>query len=496
MRILYCCFLIFFCSVSAYPLDVLFNGSLYHEWPDEELRSFSYITKNTEPPVRGICFHEIAPPCIECWNCSVKTKTEEFFFTSDDLTDQFPEWYIEETAPGAWQLRTGDTCLSDIRSISIQGEAVSDRSLEVWISWEGIPELKKEIRRYAELHNLTIKATDVPQADSKLLAVLRGRGVPPDIIMVQSSDIAGLVSAGAVQRLDYFTTRDLLTQGKEAFTVGKKLWALPFYFDSQILLYNKNIIQLPEDMNWTLQNLEKHAQSIEGKDIIPLSWNAYSTNWLIPFQISFGKIPLINRDGTITINDQPTEKALNYILSLMDRKLLKPLERDAMISLFASGKIGMILAGSYNIPELEKLNINFGVLSFPFNQQTGRPVSPLLDFKAFAVTRRSRNTILAKRLLQYLTGIGVQQRFPPSLAKMPAETGAWEISEKLNPYWEALNKSSVRGTVIPPERAYGVYKNVMWKLLRFALSGQMQAEKVLTEGQRIVNKQMESNIYP
>jgi hypothetical protein len=43
------------------------------------------------------------------------------------------------------------------------------------------------------------------------------------------------------------------------------------------------------------------------------------------------------------------------------------------------------------------------------------------------------------------------------------------------------------GTVIPPDRVYGVYKNTMWKLLRLALSGQLSPEETLRAGQQLMD---------
>ena len=96
------------------------------------------------------------------------------------------------------------------------------------------------------------------------------------------------------------------------------------------------------------------------------------------------------------------------------------MERDAMTSLFVSGDTAMIISASYSIPHFEQLSIPFTAVPLPKNSSTGIRLSPLLDFKAFAITKRSRNTIGARRLIEFLCGIGVQQRFTEATAKLPA----------------------------------------------------------------------------
>ncbi|HAE22703.1 MAG TPA: hypothetical protein DCG47_10335, partial [Spirochaetaceae bacterium] len=46
--------------------------------------------------------------------------------------------------------------------LALYGEACSERDLEVWISWEGIPELKAEIQAWAKAAGIQVKVLDVP----------------------------------------------------------------------------------------------------------------------------------------------------------------------------------------------------------------------------------------------------------------------------------------------------------------------------------------------
>ena len=45
--------------------------------------------------------------------------------------------------------------------------------------------------------------------------------------------------------------------------------------------------------------------------------------------------------------------------------------------------------------------------------------------------------------------------------------------------------------IYPAEKAYGVYKSTMWKLIRFILTGQMSIEQTLEQGQEIIDSKLE-----
>ncbi len=404
----------------------------------------------------------------------------------NDLAEYWGESFFLEDRREIDFLFSGEL-YENISGIEFSGTPMESNELEIWLSWEGTDELKDELGRFSRHHDISIHTIEVPSPESKLISVVRARGEVPDLVMLQSSGVENLVRSRAIQNLDYIRLTDLSDKGKEAFTLEDKLWGVPFYFDTQVIFYNKDLIPRPPIGVWTLEEMESIARGIMSRDIHPIVWNAYSSNWFIPFQIAFGKERLINYDGRITMNDSPTQKALEYVIQLKSEGLLVPMERDAMDALFIAGKIGMIMSGSYAIPYFETLGLDFGVLPFPLNQETDRNLSPLLDFKAFCMTRQTRSPILARRVLQFLTGSGIQQRFCPAMAKLPARDRVLDIPGIPYGYLSILKETVNNGTVIPPQHVYRIYKNNMWKLLRFALTGRMSVEDTLQQGQTLMN---------
>jgi len=440
----------------------------------------------------GTSLLEALPLMEDIYKMEIFYESKTATLENDDICEIWGESYLVKDG-SAITLFFNNIEYRNLTKLNFSGTPMESSNLTVWLNWEGIESLKSEISYFAQIHNLEISTLTVPKPESKLIAVTSAGGKIPDLVMVKSSSIEKLVQSRSIQNLNYIKMRSILPQGENAFTLNNKTWGLPFYFDTQTIIYNKDLITSIPGKNWTLRDMENIAESLLSSNIHPMVWNAYGSNWLIPFQVSFGKENLLNNDNSITITDGPTEDALKYLIKIKKEGLLVPMERDAMDSLFISGKVGMIISGSYTIPYFESLNLNFGILPFPINQKTGIELSPLLDYKGFTLTKKSKAPILARRLLQYLLGSGIQQRFCLEYTKLPARSHILDNPKIPYGYVNILEKSINTGIVIPPDRIYSIYKNNMWKLLRFALSGKMSIKDTLQKGQILINNSMNNN---
>jgi len=446
--------------------------------------------------MRGISLAELLPPLAEAWEFRARSPSSSLLWESDELASHVDEIYLLESTSG-WRLVSPGGSLDGVTAIEISAREANEGDLEVWLSWEGVPKLKAELARWSALTGVKVKSLEVPDTRSKFLATLRGGARLPDLVMVQTSDIADLSETGALQRLDRLAPKGSLLdpKGLESFRFGTGtgigpragLWALPFYFDTQLVFYRKSKLPKPPAETWSLEELEGLAASLSSPGKPAMSWNVYSAYWLLSFALGFGKPSIADADGAVRPDDPGTAAALEWMLGLMEKGVLEPLERDAMIGRFASGETPIILSGSYSIPEFERIGLDFGVAPYPVAKKTGKAVSPLLDYKGFAVSKSTRSPISAAWLLDYLTGSGVQQRFNSALYKLPVEPGAWAKAKTTNPYYPQLSRSAAIGSIIPPGEGYSIYKNVMWKIIRFILTGAMKPAQALGEARRLID---------
>jgi ABC-type glycerol-3-phosphate transport system substrate-binding protein len=469
---------------AAWPLPVSINGVPWKTWTDAELRALTYPLPPdgaAATPRRGVSLHEILPLMQSASRLEATGARSVSVFEGESLADSLSSWYLADTASG-WQLVADGRDVAGVRSLALAGERLEDAKLQVWVSWEGVDLLKQEIARFAAQHGCSIAVLDVPQVESKLVAVIRGGGEMPDVVMVQSDYLPTLTAAKALQPLDTLSLDRVTPKGRDAFRLAGSLWAAPFSCDTQLVFYNKKIVTPPGASAWNLAALEASAERLDARGIVPFSFNAYSAYWFASFQLGFGKDSLIEKDGSIRIDDPASEKALAYLLDLQRRRLLEVLERDAMMSLFTTGRVGYILSGSYSVPEFRGLAMDVGILP--------HPMPPLLDFKGFAVTRKSRHTLLARRLIEHLCGVGAQQRFCRAVYKIPANRDAWPAIAAEDAAFSVLFESVERGVSVPPDRSYTIYKNTMWKILRLAIAGEMGVREVLAAGQQTIDAQL------
>ena len=374
----------------------------------------------------------------------------------------------------------------------ISGSLLQPRPLEVWISWEGTAALRREILQFSKLFNIPVTIQDIPSIPQKLVSYGRSGERMPDAVMLQSDHLPQYLQERLLQPMGGTLSSDIHRNGIEAFTYDGTLWAAPLYVDSHVLIYNPEILMIPDGEEVTMEEIEKLLENLkEHQGITPASWNLYSAYWLVPFIYGFGKDALLDEDGSITVTDDATRRALAYLMDLRNRGLLDPLERDGMMAAFLQGRVGMILTGSFAIPGLEQLGVPFAVAPYPILEETGRALAPLLDYKGFAVTRRAHNPAAAFRLMEYLTSRRVQESLPSGIGKLPADAHAIEGAHKQNPYADVLRVSLERGTVIPPYPAYSIFKDVFWSMLRLIVSGRIPLEDGLNRAQTLIDNRLQ-----
>ena len=455
----------------------------------QELHSTGYPIEAGQPDRRGLSLCEIIPVLASAHRVVIEHGNGVTVVEDSGLADELGEWFVLGPAPAVLHTPRGE--YEEILRIDVHGYLLPSGPMEVWLSWEGAKQLEAEIDRYAQMHDLDIRVVEVPKSLTKIRTILRAGGRPPDLIMVQAEYLPELVGMRALQALDGFAESGLPLVGWEAFARDGRKWAVPFYADVQLAFTNPRLFGVVADSTWKLSDLEQRARRVLDRDVIPMAWNAYSAYWLLPFVLGFGSDSILGDDGGVRVHDEPTALAVGQLLHLMEEGVLVPLERDAMIAGFATNEIGLILSGSYSIPQFLRIGMNFEAHALPICDDTNRRLSSLVDYKGFAIPRRAGNPLLARRLARHLVGVGVQTRFAAAMYKLPslpaAERMILAAEADAEEFWQAMRLSRETGTAIPAAGSYGVYKDTMWKLLRLMLGGEMGIAAALEAGQRIMD---------
>ncbi|MFW5711037.1 MAG: sugar ABC transporter substrate-binding protein [bacterium] len=499
--ILFCLF-VFLAAAAAVnigALEISVNKTHSDTLSPLELQTIARIRPVGGELLNTVVVEELLPVCRSLERLTVTSGSGKTVrLTEDGSVLPLYHSYLQLDSGGRLRFLHTDTAgrvmgrLDSVASIEIEAELHDSDSLEVWVSWEGVEELKSEIRRWSELHGIDVQVNEVPKSDSKMLSVLRGGGRPPDVLLIQSDYIPPLTAAGALQPMVRFPTDGFARKSLDALSQEGKLWAVPFCFDAQMLFYRRDLMSIDSQESgragWDLQEFEEISSGLLARGIAPAAWNAYSAYWLLPFQLGFGKQSILEADGSVQANDPATIAAVTYLKHLIDKGILDLRERDSMFSRFISGDVAMMLSASFSIPELERLGVDFGVAPFPDGPQG--PIRPLLDFKGFAIARKTRRPLLARRFLLSMSDPAVQHAFTSAVFKLPVSELAWKLAKRENPYFQVMRYSYETGVPVPSSQGYKVYKNTMWKMLRFLLTGKMPVETGLERAQSLIDSQM------
>ena len=430
----------------------------------------------------GYSLGELFPPQLEAWRLEYDAGSGPVAVEADDLGERLYGIYLV-AADGGWDLLLDraepgrPARVRGVRRLWLRGEPCPEASLEAWVSWEGVPELKAEIAAWARRAGVAVKVVDVPSIKSKLVTVLRGGGRMPDLAMIQSDYLPDLVAAGALQPIDGLLLPEAAGKGSVAFALGGRLLAAPFYCDAQLVFYSTELVGAAPPADWCLEDMARMAAASGAR--VGAAWNAYSAYWFLPFVVGFGKDGVVGSDGRMDVRHPAYGAALSFLRDSIAGGFLEPMERDAMMAYFASGKAAFILSGSYSVPEFRRLGLPFGVAPYPLVAPGGKRVAPILDYKGWAVARGARSPALARRLVQYLSSAAVQASFCYPQGKLPANDDAWALLPDGDPYLATLRASYDAGVAIPPTQAYGEFKNASWKLLRLFLDGSIDERETI-----------------
>ena len=475
-------------GLPAYPIDVHLNGALIEIYDTDELTD---RLRSLGENAKGVSLLEILPLFYECDRLEAIGAGETRIWTAEEangltnLTDAFHDALIVADLSG-WSLDFLESHVADLQTIRLSGDLLGDSDLEAWIGWEGTSTLRREIESFGNYHDLDIKIVEVANIRAKLLTIYRAGGRMPDVIMIQADYLPSLLELDMLQPVDSIIDATHDFRQPDAFASARRNWAVPFYFDAQLVVYNPGMVSPPVGGIWNLEDFESALEVLEDEFDAPASWNVYSAYWLTPFLFAFGRDSLTDGDGRIPIDDAATSRAVEYLLSLYTEGMLRPLERDAMFGRFLREESGLVLTGSYSIPMLERIGVSYGLAPLPSE------LVPIHDYKGFAITRRSRHSLLARRLVQHLSSTYVQRDFCLENSKLPARITAFPIagnSDTIEPGSNdfALYVAASRGTPIPPTSGYTKYKNTLWQLLRLIFAGKLSISDALEEGQKIIS---------
>lgn len=318
----------------------------------------------------------------------------------------------------------------------------SGETLSLWVRAGNEAVTDAVVEAYNSSHENQVEITHVPadQYVSKFAAAVQSRSLP-DILAADVVFMPQIIEAGAAMDLTALLEESgaagHLNPGHvQASSADGKVYGVPYVSDSSLYLYNKDLFREagldPADPPSTWDEMSTAAAKItalgDGVHGFYLSGNATSS-------LAYDFTPLIwaqdqevvTDDGSFDWDNQATQDALAFLQSLYENGDIPETSKtdtgDGFFSVFASGKIGIDLAGGNGVntatlgtdPEFD-----FGLAPIP-GPEDGQQAS-FSGGDAAAISATTEHPDEAWDFVQWLTSKETSQETYLGLPALPPRT--------------------------------------------------------------------------
>ncbi|MEF2277570.1 maltose ABC transporter substrate-binding protein [Deinococcus sp. YIM 134068] len=343
-------------------------------------------------------------------------------------------------------------------TVGLAGSA-SAANLTMWTSFEAAGEIawvKAQAAQFEKKtgHKVTVVSVPFAQTQDKFIqSAPKGQG--PDLIATEPHDRLGRYAAsGVIEPLDkYVTSRsDYDRTALGAFTYKGKLFGLPLNAEAVALIYNKKLVpQAPT----TWAAFLKAAQANTGSGKFGYLTDISEPYKSYGFVSAYGGYVFKNDGGTLNTGDvgldnTGTAKALGFLNDLRYKYNLVPegVSQDAAKSAFVDGRAAMLYTGPWDMGDIKKAGIDYGIANFPTPPGATGKWSPFVGVRAVLVNAYSKNKPVAVQLARQLTSPEAQLAYNKAGGAIPASLSA-RARLKSDPVVAGFGRAISAGTAMP-----------------------------------------------
>ena len=342
-------------------------------------------------------------------------------------------------------------------SLALLGQA-SAATLTVWTHFgeNELVWLRDQAKTFEAKTKNKVNIVSVPFDDltTKFLqSAPKGQG--PDLIVTQAHDRIGqMAAAGVIEPMDKYVTSktDLDKTAVQAMTYKGKLFGIPMFAESVALIYNKKLVPTaPTTWNALLSAAQSAQKSGNLGFVMPLD-NAYLT---YGFTSAYGGYVFKNTGGTLNTKDlglgnAGAVKAAGFINDLRYKYNLIPegITGDAVKSAFTQGRAAMMISGPWDIDDIRKAGIDFGIAPFPTPPGASGKWSPFVGVQGTIMNAYSKNKAAAAQFAKSITTADAQISFNKAGGRIPVSLAA-RTKLKSNPVVAGFSRTISAGTPMP-----------------------------------------------
>ncbi|MGQ9820078.1 MAG: extracellular solute-binding protein [Candidatus Kapaibacteriales bacterium] len=288
-----------------------------------------------------------------------------------------------------------------------------DDELKFWHFWSEPNQskvIKEIVSEFEQENNCKVQITELSWNDgkTKLIAAFNSNN-PPDVLELGSDWVAQFSSSYVLELLNpkEFNLKRFYRFSLEPTYYQHKFFSIPWIIDTRVLFCNTELMEKVglSKPPQTLEELLLYSQKInelEGfygfgangsdphrlyKKIISLIWSFSGT--------------IVDSSGNIIVNSPESRLAFDYYLRLSRAGIIETQKQIDL--LFAQGKIGFCISGSWLLNMISASNAN---LKFITSLIPGKNLSPGISFAGgeyLAISKSSSKKELAKKFIKHLT---------------------------------------------------------------------------------------------
>ena len=310
----------------------------------------------------------------------------------------------------------------------------------------------------------------------------------PDIIFFTNDWIGELAEKRLILPLNESVNyNDFLPITIEGLKYKNKLYALPQSFEVIALVYNKKLIPKPPV---DIKQMIQISQKLQKENIYGLMYDNKNFYYHFPWFYGYGGRIFDSKEKFIIPNEQAIN-SFQFAFSLENEYRIIPSKSNysAMMNMFCSNQVGMIITGPWSLGEIEKNKISYGVASLPLLENRRHP-APFLGIKCCAISKLSRYPDTAQKIIEFFTSSKIQKMSMTQLGIMPSLKSIYsqgKIPENLQGFYEQAKYAVPMPTT--PKMKY-VWQEYNWALGRI-FDNQEQIKQILSKAAEKIKTNIE-----
>ncbi len=302
-----------------------------------------------------------------------------------------------------------------------------NREVIQFASWGSKSEVAiiKPILAEFEKENPEIKIDfmHIPQNYFQKIHLLFASNTAPDVIFINNHYLPIYANAGLLEPVQ--ADNNFYDKALKALSWNNTLYAIPRDISTLVIFYNrdlfrKNNLSAP-DSNWTMRDFLITAQKLTHDGIFGISFEEDALFYL-PYLMSFGGGILSDDLSRLIIDEDASKRGINFYADLRKKYHVAPLKSESasatMAQMFLQQKLAMHLSGRWLVPKYrEEADFDWDVVQFPKGENGS--IVPL-DASGWAISKSSKNKIMARKLVDFLASKESSQKFTQSGLIVPA----------------------------------------------------------------------------